>query len=412
MTQRYDVIIIGAGPAGMMAAIRAAQRNKKALLIERNNILGAKLLITGGGCCNLTNMCDSKDFIAKFSPSRDFLRNAFAQFFNTDLVSFFEEAGIAFMAEEHGCVFPVSKKATDIVSALKRKLRDGKVDILYGKRARAIIIKDQKIEGVRTYSGKHFFASRVVISTGGISYPQTGSSGGGYDLAKKLGHTIVPLRPALVPLIIKEKFIRDWQGISLKNVRVMVLCRGKRIAQRVGGLLFTHFGVSGPMILDMSAAVYDALALKKIVELSINFISEVNSEALDAFVLHELKTHSVKSVKNMFKNILPRGMMEQFLAYCNLSSDVSAHQITIEQRRRLVGGLSDLRLTVEGTMSLKDGMVTRGGVSTREIDPKTMESRLIGGLFFAGEVIDIDANTGGYNLQAAFSTGWVCGGNV
>ena len=395
-----------------MAAIRAAQRNKKVLLIERNNILGAKLLITGGGRCNLTNMCDSKDFIAKFSPPRDFLQNAFAQFFNTDLVSFFEEAGIAFMTQEHGCVFPESEKASDIISVLKRKLLEGKVDILSGERARAIIIRDQKIEGVRTYSGKHFFASRVVISTGGVSYPQTGSSGGGFDLAKKLGHKIVPLRPALVPLIIREKFIRDWQGISLKNVRVTVLCRGKRIAQREGDLLFTHFGVSGPMILDMSAAVYDALALKNVIELSINFIPEVNSGALDAFVLQEFKTHSVKIVKNMFKNILPRGMMKQFLAYCNIISDISVNQITAQQRRSLARGLFDLRLTIEGTMPLKDGMVTRGGVSTREINPKTMESRLIKGLFFAGEVIDIDASTGGYNLQAAFSTGWVCGGNV
>lgn len=412
MAHTYDVIIIGAGPAGMMAAIRAAQRNKRVLLIERNALPGAKLLITGGGRCNLTNQRDRSDFIAKFSPSRDFLRNAFAQFFNTDLVSFFERSGVACTVQEQGCVFPASGKAADIVGVLQRKLRGGNVALLTGERARAIITKDRGIEGVETCSDKRFFAPRAVIATGGVSYPQTGSSGDGYSLAKGLGHTIVALRPALVPVIIKEKFIRDWQGISLKNARVTVVCRGRRIAQRSGGLLFTHFGVSGPMILDMSAAVYDALTLNNTVELSINVIPGVHCEGADAFVLDELKTHSGKSAKNMFKDVLPRGMMEGFLAYCGLSPGARANQVTIRQRRRLAGGLSDLHLTAGGTLPLKDGMVTRGGVSTKEIHPKTMESRLIRGLFFAGEVIDIDAATGGYNLQAAFSTGWVCGGNV
>jgi len=412
MADRYDVIVIGAGPAGMMSAIRAAQRNKRVLLLERNALPGAKLLITGGGRCNLTNQCDRSDCIAKFSPSRDFLRNAFAQFFNSDLVSFFEKAGVACAVEKQGCVFPASGKASDIVGVLREKLKDNAVVLLTGERARAIIAKNRKVEGVVTCSDKRFSAPRVVVSTGGASYPQTGSTGDGYSLAKELGHAIVPIRPALVPLIIKERSARSWQGISLKNARVTLLCNGKRAAQRAGGLLFTHFGVSGPMILDMSAAAYDALALKNSVELSINVIPGIHGEAAEAFVLDELKVHPGKSVKNMFNDVLPRGMMEGFLGYCGLSPLSRANQVTIRQRRRLAAGLSGLRLTVEATLPLKDGMVTRGGVSTKEIHPKTMESRLIPGLFFAGEVIDIDANTGGYNSQAAFSTGWVCGENV
>ncbi|MDP2922267.1 MAG: NAD(P)/FAD-dependent oxidoreductase [Candidatus Omnitrophota bacterium] len=436
--RNYDAIVIGAGPAGMMVAIRAAEGAKKILLIERNSNLGVKLITTGGGRCNLTNTCDSKDFLNNFSSSRDFLRNSFAQFFNTDLLSFFEKSGIVFKTEENGCVFPVSDKAGDILNILKQKLQKNNVEIIYNERVKDIIAKDGKIKGIVTFSNKHFLASRIVIATGGISYPQTGSTGDGYKLAKKLGHTIVALKPALVPIAIKEKFVQDWQGISLKKVRVTVLSNSKKIAERLGDVIFTHFGVSGPIILDVSAATYDALEshnvgrrpdpslfpterreslatgleLKNSVELIINFTPKLTQKELDALVLRELKINSAKTIKNMFKDVLPRKMMERFLEYCNLSPDISAHQMTIGERKMLIKGLSGLRLTVEAVLPIKDGIVTRGGVSTKEINPKTMESKLIKGLFFAGEIIDVDATTGGYNLQAAFSTGWVCGNNL
>ena len=407
-----DVAIIGAGPAGMMAAIQASENNKKILLIERNYNLGAKLLITGGGRCNITNICDAQDFLKSFSASRDFLRNSFAQFFNTDLLSFFKKSGIVFKTEENGCVFPLNNKAGDILNALRQKLQENNVEIIFSERVKDIIVKDKKVEGVITFSGKHFLGNSVVIATGGLSYPETGSSGDGYELAKKLGHTIVALKPALVPIVIKEKFIKDWQGISLKRVRVSVLSSGKKIAERLGDVIFTHFGVSGPIILDMSSAACDALELKNTVGLSINFIPELDQKKLDAFILSEFKKHSAKAIKNMFKDILPKKMMESFLEYCNFNQDINAHQMTLEQRKKLIAALSGFRLTVTGLMPVKDGVVTRGGVSTKEINPKTLESKLIKGLFFAGEVIDIDATTGGYNLQAAFSTGWVCGRNI
>ena len=410
--KKFDAIIIGAGPAGMMAAIRAADRKRNVLLIERNHALGRKLLISGKGRCNLTNSCGIEDFLEKFSGSRDFLRNAFARFFNTDLISFFEDAGLRLKTERGGRVFPKSDRSEDILNVLKLKLKNKNIKILSGERVREIIAKDKKIEGALTYSGKHFLTRRIAITTGGLSYPGTGSTGDGYRIAETFGHKIVPSRPALSPIVIKERFIRDWQGISLRNTRLTLFSSGKRIDERFGEMLFTHFGLSGPLVLDISASVYDELKLKKGVTVAINFKPALDYKKLNARLLREFKANPRKSIKNIFKNILPHGIIIRFLEYCGIDGNKNASQITAEERKRLTDGLFDLRLTVEGVMPAKDGIVTRGGVNTKEINPKTMESRLVKGLFFAGEVIDIDAKTGGYNMQAAFSTGWVCGDNI
>lgn len=421
--EQFDAIIIGAGPAGMMAAIRASERKRKILLIERNDTPGKKLLISGKGRCNLTNTCDVKSALEKFSESREFLRNAFAKFFNTDLVSFFEDSRLPsdsessgrtckLKTERGGRVFPQNDKSDDILNVLKAKLKNENIKVLSGERVQEIIIKDKKIESVLTDSGKHFLTAHVAIATGGLSYPETGSTGDGYRIAEKLGHKIVSLKPALVPVMIKERFIRDWQGISLKNVCLTVFTGDKKTDERFGEMIFTHFGLSGPVVLDLSASVYDALKLNNEVEIAINFKPALDHKKLDARLLREFKTNSGKSIKNIFKNLLPKGIIQRFLEYCGIDGNRNASQITSEERKRLVRGLFDLRLTVEGVMPIKDGIVTRGGVSTKEINPKTMESRLVKGLFFAGEVIDIDAKTGGYNMQAAFSTGWVCGDNI
>ena len=410
--ERFDAIIIGAGPAGMMAAIRAAERNRKILLVERNNILGKKLLLSGKGRCNLTNSCDVEDFLEKFSQSRDFLRNAFARFFNTDLMLFFEDARLKLKTERGGRVFPESDRSNDILNALKSRLKNKHIKILSRERVREVTIKDRKIEGLLTYSGKHFLAAHVAIATGGLSYPGTGSTGDGYRIAERLGHQIIPLKPALSPIIIKEKFIRDWQGISLRNVRLTLFAGDKRIDERFGEMLFTHFGLSGPLVLDMSGSIHDALKLRNKVTVSINFKPALDHKKLNTRLLREFNKNSRKGIKNIFKNFLPQGIIRRFLEYCGINGDKSADQITSRERKRLVEGLFDLRLTVEGVMPAKDGIVTRGGVNTKEINPKTMESRIVKGIFFAGEVIDIDAKTGGYNMQAAFSTGWVCGDNI
>ena len=408
----YDAIIIGAGPAGMMAAIRAAERNRKVLLIERNDTLGKKLLISGKGRCNLTNSCDIEDFLGKFSRSRNFLRNAFAKFFNTDLMSFFEDAGVELKTERGGRVFPASDKSGDILNALKSKLKNKNIEVLTGLRVREIIVKNKKIEGILTCSGKSFLATHVAVTTGGLSYPVTGSTGDGYKIALKLKHTIRPLKPALSPILIKESFIKDWKGIALKNVQLALLVGGKTIDEKFGEMLFTHFGLSGPAILDISASVYDALKLKSITEISINFKPGLDHKKLDARLLREFKANQAKAIKNIFKNLLPQGIIGRFLEYCGVDANKNANQVTSEERKRLIKGLFDFRLTVRGVMPAKDGIVTRGGVDTKEINPKTMESKLVEGLFFAGEVIDIDAKTGGYNMQAAFSTGWVSGDNI
>lgn len=410
--EQFDVIIIGAGPAGMMAAIRAAERNRRSLLVERNHTLGKKLLISGKGRCNLTNSCDVGDFLEKFSESRAFLRNSFARFFNADLVSFFEDAGLKLKTERGGRVFPESDRSGDILNVLKTKLRNKNIKVLSSERVREIIIKDKKIQGILAYSGKHFLAAHVAIATGGLSYPGTGSTGDGYRLAEVLGHEITSLRPALSPILIKERFIRDWQGISLRNVCLTLFAGGKKIDERFGEMLFTHFGLSGPVVLDMSAAIYDALKFKNDAVISINFKPALDHKKLDARLLREFRANSRKGIKNIFKNLLPQGIIGRFLEHCSIDGDKGANQVTSEERKRLIKSLFDLRLIVEGVMPTEDGIVTRGGVNTKEINPKTMESRLVKGLFFAGEIIDIDAKTGGYNMQAAFSTGWVCGDNI
>ena len=410
--EQFDAIIIGAGPAGMMAALRAAERKRKVLLIERNDTPGRKLLISGKGRCNLTNSCEIEDFLEKFSESRNFLRNTFAKFFNAELISFFEDARLKLKTERGGRVFPESDRAGEVLDVLKLKLKAGKVKVLLGERVREIIIEDKKIKGVRTDSGKHFLATRIAVTTGGLSYPGTGSMGDGYRFAEKLGHQIMPLKPALAPILIKERFIRDWQGIALKNVRLTLFSGGKKIDERFEEILFTHFGLSGPVVLDISACVYDALELTHEATIAINFKPALDHQKLNARLLREFKAGPRKSIKNIFKNLLPQGIIRGFLEYCGINGNKSASQVTAEERTRLISGLFDLRLTVKGVMPIEDGIITRGGVNTKEINPKTMESRLIQGLFFAGEVIDIDARTGGYNMQAAFSTGWVCGDNI
>ncbi len=410
--EKFDAIIIGAGPAGMMAAIRAGERDKRILLIERNDTPGRKLLISGKGRCNLTNSCDVEDFLEKFSQSRDFLRNAFAKFFNSDLMSFFKDAEVKLKTERGGRVFPESDKAEDILGALKSNLKNRNIKLLLGERVREIVMKDKKIESVLTDSGKRFLTTRVAIATGGASYPETGSTGDGYKIAEKLGHKITPLKPALCGIYIKERFIKDWQGIALVNARLTLFAGGKRIDERFGEMIFTHFGISGPVVLDMSAAVYDALELKKGVTLSINLKPALDHKTLDARLLREFKGNSVRSIKNIFKELLPQGMISRCLEYCGIGKNKSANQITAVERKKIIDALFGLKLTTEGVMPIKDGIVTRGGVNTKEIYPKTMESRLVKGLFFAGEVIDIDAKTGGYNMQAAFSTGWVCGDSI
>ncbi len=392
----------------MMAAGRAAECGAQVLLLEKTRRLGNKLRITGKGRCNLTNLADMPDFIAHFGSSGPFLRNAFARFFNQDLMDFFAAQGVPTVVERGQRVFPASNDAHQVADALASYLRQNRVRVRFKARVTALEAEEGQIAGVRTEGGEFLTAGAVIVATGGASYPGTGSTGDGYRLAQALGHTIVPVRPALVPLVVKESHVQALQGLSLKNVAVSLLLDGQPIARRFGEMLFTHFGVSGPIILTLSAQAVDRLDQGKL-ELSIDLKPALSDEQLDRRLQRDFDRFGKRAFRNILKELLPRKMIALFVRLTGIPPDKPGHQITAAERRRLFNLLRDFRLTIVGHRPIAEAIVTAGGVSTQEVDPRTMESRLVRGLYFCGEVLDINADTGGYNLQAAFSTGYVAG---
>ena len=401
------VIVVGGGAAGIMAAGRAAEFGADVALLEKMPQLGIKISITGKGRCNLTSSEDMDKFLEAFGPTGKFLINAFAKFFSQDLIDFFESIGVNTMLERGKRIFPLSGSAKDVVKAMTMYLNKQGVEILTDITVKKIVIQDNKAVGVDTTKGT-FYGDAVILATGGASYPQTGSTGDGYDMAKKLGHTIIPIRAALVPLEVKEGYIQDLQGLSLNHVNASVYLNGKKIAEAFGEMLFTHFGLSGPIILTLSKTVVDSLA-KGRVEISIDLKPALLREKLDARFLREIKEHSNKNFDNILKNLLPQSMIPVFIKLVGIPHDKKVHQITQKERMDLIALLKDMRFTITKSRPIEEAIVTAGGVSTKEIDPKTMESKIVKGLYICGEVMDVDAKTGGYNLQAAFSTGWVAG---
>jgi len=403
----YDIIVIGAGASGMMAAGRAAEIGARVLLLEKMPRVGLKLGITGKGRCNLTNQGDINAFLDSYSPDSRFLRNCLARFFNQDLMNFFEQRRVPLVVERGGRVFPKSNQAGDIVSALLEFVKDNKVSLIKGQAVKEIVVHSGWVEGVETQNGA-FKARAVILATGGASYPKTGSTGDGYRMAQKAGHTIVPIRPFLIPLKVKESWVKDLQGVSLKNVSATVFVNGRKDRSEFGEMLFTHFGVSGPIILTLSGQVADVLKQGR-VEISINLKPALTQEQLDERLKRELKTHHLKGLQGILKFLLPGRMIPVFLALSKIPGNKKGNQISAEERLRIRTLLTDLRLTVTGTRPLEEAIITAGGVLLKEVNPKTMESTIISGLFLCGEVLDIQGKTGGYNLQAAFSTGWVAG---
>ena len=401
------VIVIGGGAAGIMAAGRAAELGADVTLLEKMKSPGIKISITGKGRCNLTSGEEMDKFIEAFGSTGKFLINAFAKFFSQDLIDFFESIGVKTILERGKRIFPLSGSAKDVVKTMTMYLNKEGVKILTDTTVKKILIQDNKAVGVDTNKGT-FYGDAVILATGGASYPQTGSTGDGYDMAKKLGHTIVPIRAALVPLEVKEGYIQDLQGLSLNHVNASVYLDGKKIAEAFGEMLFTHFGLSGPIILTLSKTVVDSLAKGK-VEVSLDLKPALSREKLDARFLREIKEHSNKNFDNMLKNLLPQSMIPVFIKIVGIPHDKKVHQITQKERMELIALLKDMMFTITKSRPIEEAIVTAGGVSTKEIDPKTMESKIVKGLYICGEVIDVDAKTGGYNLQAAFSTGWVAG---
>jgi predicted Rossmann fold flavoprotein len=403
------IVIVGGGPAGMMAAIRAAELLQDVTLVEKNSSLGSKLLLSGKGRCNLTNACDLDAFLKRFSRNGQFLRDAFAKFFNRELIGFFEKNGLRLKIERQGRVFPVADQSPSVIEALSRKLRETKVKVLCRFKLKAVIVRQSKAEGVLLDNGQSIAADRVILATGGVSYPFTGSTGEGLNIAKELGHCIVGLRPGLVPLETAQRYPAALRGLVLKNIRLRFSNGRRQIVSDIGEMTFTESGISGALVLSLSSRIADWLEEKNKVFAEIDLKPALSKEQLDARLLREFQLDSRKAIKNLFKNLLPKKIASLFVDICGIAPDKKAGQITQDERRRLVYGLKAWRMDITKARPIEEAMVTRGGVSLKEINPRTMESRIIKGLYFAGEMIDVDADTGGFNLQAAFSTGYLAG---
>ncbi len=404
-----DVIVIGAGAAGLLAAGEAAQGGARVLLVEKMHAPGRKLRITGKGRCNLTNVVPLDAFITHFGPNGRFLYSAFYRFFNRDLVDFFAGLGVATVTERGGRVFPASSDAEQVVNALTGWVRDRDVTLWTGTAVAALVLDGGCVAGVTLANGQTHTARAVIVTTGGASYPGTGSTGDGYRLAESAGHTINPIGPALVPLDTAGDTAPRLEGLSLRNVNVSLLVDSAVIAQEFGEMLFTRHGVSGPAILTLSKRAVAALRAGQCVRLSIDLKPALDQDKLDARLLRDLDQQGKRRFKTLLKGLLPRKLIPVCIDITRIPADKPAHQITAKERRRLLRFLKDFYLDVTGHRPLAMAIVTAGGVNLDEVDPRTMQSRLVRGLYFAGEVLDLDADTGGYNLQAAFSTGWLAG---
>lgn len=416
MKQRA-VIVIGGGPAGLMAAGQASLCGARVTLLEKMDRPGRKLAITGKGRCNLTNATELSDFLTHFGKNGRFLRGAFHRFFVNELLGFFNQLGIKTVTERGGRVFPVSNDAGEIVKALVNWAKTSGVEIRSQIRAEKLVVSQNQIKGVTVKSQSHptpemLPVDAVIIATGGASYPGTGSTGDGYRLAKTVGHTIVPIRPALVPLTTFGNVAARLQGLSLKNAGVKVFADNKKIAAEFGEMLFTHFGLSGPVILTISKLVVDALSIKQKVRIGIDLKPALDEPKLDLRLQRDFDLHGKMQFKKILKELLPQKLIPVCIDLVKIPAEKSGSQITGEERRRLLRWLKDFSFEVSGHRNFSEAIITGGGVALNEVDSQTMQSKIIKGLFFAGELLDIDADTGGYNLQAAFSTGWLAGQSV
>jgi predicted Rossmann fold flavoprotein len=404
----YDIAVIGAGAAGSMAAIRAGQLSKRVILLERNEIIGKKILMTGRGRCNLTNSGKLDTFIEKFGQRPgQFLRNAFYAFSNEDVMDFFRSNGLELKSERQGRVFPLSDNARSVTQVLEKCLKENKVDVRYKVRIRELRKEGENF--ILDTDGSPVTAEKVILATGGASYKDTGSTGDGFQIAQTLGHAILPLWPGLVPLKTKEAWVKEVQGLTLKNIRLIFIAGRKKVTSDVGELLFTHFGVSGPLILDMSADIVRLLAEEKEIKLLIDLKPGIDSSGMENKLLREIKEHGGREIKTMLAEALPLKLAPLILRLVDIDPHKKIHQMNKDDRRKLAKILKELPLTITGSLALEEAMVTCGGVSIKDINPRTMESRIVPGLYFAGEVIEGGSPSGGYNLQQAFSTGYLAG---
>ena len=406
-----EIIIIGGGAAGLMAACVCAKEGNRVTVIEKNPRFSRKLMITGKGRCNVTNNCDLDTLIANVPRNPRFLYSAFSLFSTQDTMEFFENAGVPLKTERGNRVFPVSDKAVDIVDALVNTAKKSGVKFI-NSTVSAVMGDGEKVTAVKLENGDTLLADSILIATGGVSYPVTGSTGDGYVFAKTFGHTVTEIKPSLVPICCHEGFCSKLSGLSLKNVTLSVFENGKKkpLFKEMGEMLFTHFGISGPLVL--SASAYLRYIGKKEYYCSIDLKPALTPEQLDSRILRDFSETQNKDFSNSLDKLLPKSLIPKVVALSGIDGNTKVNQISREQRQALVSLIKNFKLTITGFRPVEEAIITSGGVSVKEINPATMESKLISGLFFAGEVIDVDAFTGGFNLQIAFSTGYCAGKNM
>jgi len=403
--------VIGAGAAGLMAAGRAAERGHRVVIFEKNNTAGRKIRLTGNGRCNVTNVSDMETFISNIPGNGRFLYSSLNLFSNRNVMDFFREMGLQLKVERYNRVFPESDSAEDVVDVLLKYAKMHNVEFMFNSRVDEILAENGNVTGIRLCSGEIWKLDAVIVATGGVSYPGTGSTGDGHRMAEKLGHTIIPLKPSLVPLNVKENWARELQGLSLKNAAVKLFDKkGRILFSDSGEMMFTHFGVTGPLILKASR--HFSVSGCRSAFLAVDLMPGLTAEELDKRIQNDLSKFSRKMFKNFLDELLPNLLVPVIVRLSGIPPEKPSNQVTREERQQIVSLLKNLTLEITGCRSFNEAIVTAGGVSVREINPKTMESRLIRGLYFAGEVMDVDAYTGGFNLTIAFSTGYTAGNSV
>jgi predicted Rossmann fold flavoprotein len=408
---KYDVIGIGGGPAGMISAGRAGELGASVLLIEKNKSLGAKLLISGNGRCNITNSLDNpREMIEKFGKNGKFLFSALHKFGTKEVINFFESRGVKIKVEKDGKVFPQSDKSRDVLQVLIDYLKESKVVIKTNSEVADIVVEDNKIQKIILANGEEFIADKFIICTGGKSYPEIGSTGDGYKWLKKMGHTITKLSPILCPVLLKDKFIKDLEGVSLKNIEISLYKNSKKIVSKNGEAIFTANGMSGPVIINLSRII-NQTSLDNL-ELQIDFKPELDFPEFDLLLQKMFLQDSKKMFKNSFDQLLPPKLALVIMSLLKIDPEKKNNLISKEERKKIIHLLKEFRLQVQGLAGYDKAVVTSGGVDLAEVDPKTMKSKIVDNLYLAGEILDLDGPTGGYNLQVCWSTGYTAGESV
>ena len=406
-----NVIVVGGGAAGMMAAVFAARNGQSVQLLEKNEKLGKKLFITGKGRCNITNAADIEDLFTAVISNPKFLYSGFYSFTNQQVIDFFEELGVKTKVERGERVFPVSDHSSDVIAAFSRELKSLGVSVSLHTEVKELLCEQDKVCGVLLTNGKKMKADAVIVATGGISYPSTGSTGDGYRFARETGHRVTELLPSLVPMEVRQWYAKELQGLSLRNIEIRITDGKKKLYEEFGEMLFTHYGVTGPVILSASSVVGKTLR-KKELTLHIDLKPALSEEQLDKRILREFDANHNKQYKNSIDSLFPTKLKPVMIELSEIEPEKKVNEITKEERQRLVHLIKDFTMTLTGLRGYNEAIITKGGVSVKEIDPGTMESKIIKGLYFAGEVLDLDAVTGGYNLQIAWSTGYLAGINA